>query len=238
MQCCNSSESDTKSVATHKDNQIEELLKVRLNKDDVFVVNKEKMLEKSHYFNSITKSCFADHKSEFTDVCIPTSADDFKQVIDYVSTDTINLTNDNIFEIFQVADYLQIESLSQVCFDFFIHNLNSKTVDQQLSLMENYPLLCNDFKEKALKFKKSGRPSVKGLYVSEFDYSINGRYCFKLVTDGPDYVFDFQTLCRNDFLHFFRDSIIVQTFGSLKPRLLECGLVTGKFLYIEFEYNT
>ena len=99
------------------------------------------MLQKFIYFNSIKNSSFADHKSEFFEVCIQTRADDFKQVIDYVNNDTINLTNDNLLEIFQVADYLQIGSLSQVCFDLFIHNLNSKAVDQQLSLMDNYPLL-------------------------------------------------------------------------------------------------
>ena len=52
------------NISTQKDMQInEETLKVRLNKDHVLVVNKQKFLEKSPYFKLITKSCFADYKS-------------------------------------------------------------------------------------------------------------------------------------------------------------------------------
>ena len=161
----NSDESEKESATTQKDIQTtEETLKVRLNKDHVLLVSKEKLLEKSHYFKSITKSCFADHKSEFTEVTIPVSCESFKKVIDYVTTDIINISNNTVFEVFQISDYLQIESLQKMCLDHFIYNLNKKTLDHQLSLMENYQVSCNSFKQVALKFKEGGWPSVKGLY--------------------------------------------------------------------------
>ena len=174
MENSGASETDNiknKSITTQKAIKVEEeeTLKVRLNKDHFLVVNKEKLLEKSHYFKSITKSCFSDHRSEYTEVSIPVSIEIFTQVLDYVTNDIINITIDTLFEIFQISDYLQIEDLSKMCWDHYIYNLNRKTLDDQLNIMEKYPLLCKDFKEKALKFKKSGRPSVKGLYVSEFD---------------------------------------------------------------------
>ena len=49
-----------------------------------------------------------------------------------------------------------------MCLDHFIYNLNMKSLDHQLSVIEKEPLLRNNFKEVALKFKESGRPSVEG----------------------------------------------------------------------------
>ena len=51
-------------------------------------------------------------------------------------------------------------------------------------MLNCYPLLLKDFKEKALNFKKIGKPSVKVLYFSEFDYSINCKYCFNWLLMG------------------------------------------------------
>ena len=60
-----------KENSTQKDIQTsEETLKVRLNGDHILMVSKEKLLEKSHYFTMITKSCFADHKFQVTEVSI------------------------------------------------------------------------------------------------------------------------------------------------------------------------
>ena len=63
------------------------------------MVNKEKLLKKSHYFKSITKSCFADHKSEFTEVSIPVSFECFKMVIHYLITDIIDISENTVLEI-------------------------------------------------------------------------------------------------------------------------------------------
>jgi len=115
------------------------------------------------YFKSITKSCFADFNSEFTEVSLPVTAKVFKQVTEYVSTDVINMNIDIVFEVFQISDYLQTECLSKNCLDHFIYDLNMKNLDNQLSIMESNLLVCKDFKEIALKFKESGLPSFAGL---------------------------------------------------------------------------
>ena len=76
---------------------------VRLNKNHVFRVKKAKLLEKSLYFRLITKSCFADHKSGFTEVTIPINFKIFKKVIDWIITDHIYIADDDVFEIHKVS---------------------------------------------------------------------------------------------------------------------------------------
>ena len=83
-----------KNETTQKEHQSaeDETLKVRLNKNQVLLVHKEKLLQKSHYFKSITNSCFADHESEFTEVIIPVSFESFRKVILYVINDIIDIS--------------------------------------------------------------------------------------------------------------------------------------------------
>ena len=138
---------------------------MRFNKEHIFVVNKEKLIEKSHYFKSITKSCFADHKSEFVEVNIPASFELFKQVIDYLVTDHIDIDANDVFELLKVSDYLDIECLSSLCFNCFIFNLYLKTLDHQLSIIEKQPMSYKTFIKAALKFKSTTVPSIKGLYL-------------------------------------------------------------------------
>ena len=78
-------------------------LKVRLNKNQVFRVKKAKLLKKLLYFRLITKSCFADHKSGFTEVTIPINYKIFKKVIDWIITDHIYIADDDVFEIYKVS---------------------------------------------------------------------------------------------------------------------------------------
>ena len=61
-------------------------------------------------------------------------------VIYYVITDVIDISNNTVFEISKISDYLQIESLNKMCLDHFIYYLSVKTLDNQLSLMEKYPI--------------------------------------------------------------------------------------------------
>ena len=226
-----------KNVTTQIDIQTteDETLKVRLNKDHVLVVNKKKLLEKSHYFKLITNSCFADHKSQFIEVSIPVSFESFKKVICYVITDVININNDTLFEVFQISDYLQIETLSKMCFDTYTYNLNIKTLDHQLSLMEKYPImLCNDFKEVALKFKESGRPSVKGFYLllsSEPDVLLQliGGENDSVITIGKN-VFH-----KHEFLYFFSNSLIM--LNRKTYTLIQYDLITGILVDIELKNN-
>ena len=233
----------TKSMNLKKNIQTteDETLKVRLNKDHVLVVNKQKLLEKSHYFKSITKSCFADHKSEFTEVTIPVKFESFQKVIEYIITDKITLSNDTAVEIYPICDYLQIEDLSEMCFDYFVYNLNIKTLDQQLNLMEKFPIFYKDFNHVALKFKESGRPSVKGLFLLEYKSSAFGREINMqtLTDDGSQYVVNFDINCALDLLHNFCNSLIIHKFNYVgnpsAMNLLQYDLTNGKLIGIEVE---
>ena len=213
----------------------DKILKVRLNKKQVLLVNKEKLVEKSHYFKLITKPCFADHKSEFTEVTFPVSVAFFEKVIFYLITDIIDISNDTVFEIFQISDYLQIESLTKICLNHFIYNLNIRTLRHQVSLMEKYPLLCKNFEEITLKFKESGRPSFKGLYQLEINqYSSKSR--LRLISDEPDYLININNL-KSDILHYFSNTMILQHQSSDKNLLIQYDLISGNLVEIKVEID-
>ena len=230
----------TEITTTHKASPTteDETLKVRLNKKHVLVVNKQKLLEKSPYFKSITKSCFADHKSEFTEVTIPVNLKSFIQVSVYVMTDLINITSSNASEILQISDYLQMDCLSKMCLDHFVYNLNVKTLDHQLSLMEKYPLLCNKFKEVVSKFLENGRPSIKGLYLLEYNSVTKfGKNTFKLKTNGLDHEIELNKFIFCGFLHYFAGNVIIKRNTSDRFCLLQYHLITGKSIEIKLQIN-
>ena len=231
---------DIFTVSNDIQTTMDETLKVRLNKDHIIMVNKEKLLEKSHYFKSITNPCFADHKSEFTEVTFSVSFELFKMVIDYVITDIINICSDTVLEILEISEYLQIDSLIKVCLDHFIYNLNIKTLDHQLSLVEKFPKLCNDFKKVALKFKESGRPSVKGMYTLEYDVPprtrLKQKYSLRFITDEHDYVLEVKSFENKDSLHYCSNTIVMQGLSPDRNVLLiQYDLITGNLVEIELE---
>ena len=94
-------------------------------------------------------------------------------IINYIS-----ISNKTVFEIIQISYYLQIECLNKICWDNFVYSLNIKTLNDLISLVENYPLLTKDLKEVALKFKKSKRPAVKGLCLFEYSHGIYSKHFF------------------------------------------------------------
>ena len=228
---------ETKNTTTQKDVQTEdETLLVRLNKDHVLAVNKEKLLEKSQYFKLITKSCFTDHKSEFIEVCVPVGIDVFKKVmIDYIMTDIISIKNKTVFEIFLVSDYLQIVCLSKLCWDHFVYNLNKKTLNGQINQLKNYPLLKDNFMEVALEFQKGERPSVQGLYM--FKHNKYG-YHFLQISDKEGFSVKFNKYTYRDYclLLYFNNSIIMQGY-DMSPVLLQFDLLSTDLVTIDLEYS-
>ena len=72
-----------------------------------------------------------------------------------------------------------------------MYSLNIKTLNDLISLVENYPLLTKDLKEVALKFKKSKRPAVKGLCLFEYSHGIYSKHFFWLAIDYHDYPINF-----------------------------------------------
>ena len=234
----NDKNSKTESLTSQKEIKTShETLKLRLNNKNIFLVNKAKLLEKSHYFRAITKHCFADHKSVFTEVNIPVSIESFNKVLNYITNDTIDISSNTIFEISKLVDYLQIEGLNKTMFlDHFVFSLNSKTLDHQLFLMEKYPLFCQEFKEIAMKFKESGRYSFSGLYLTE--YSGDDHY-FKFRADDG-YVQEIayvKNASKSISLLYVEKSIIIHLKGE-RPLVQQYNLINGDLTTVEIELKS
>ena len=170
---------DNNSSSSLKDESGEktEMLKICFNGGDVIEVDRKKLLQKSLYFQAITNSSFNDHKKDIVEVNFDASFQTFQQVINYVETGDIKRKNDYVLEIFELSTYLQIECIIKKFKDTFVYNLNTRTLSDQLNRIKNNPLL-KDFEEVALKFEKSGKPSVSGLYILE--KLKNGRVFMRL----------------------------------------------------------
>merc|ERR1712096_440981 len=130
-----------------------------------------------------------------------------------------------------------------MCLDYFIYNLNKKTLVHQLSLMEKCPMLCNNLAEIALKFYKSGRPLFKGLYILMYECQKRSPfriYSLRIISDEHDYVIKLLTkkYPENDILHYFSNSIIMVSRSSyFNLLLIKYDLITGKSVDIELENN-
>ena len=215
-------------------------LKVRLNKEHVLIVNKKKLLEKSDYFRSITKLCFSDHKSEFTEITMPVSFDSFKKVINYISTDVVDVRDSCVLEVVLLSDYLQIDCIIEICFEQFVSKLNTKTLDQQLAFMRNCSMLFKDFIDVALKFKKSGRPYFEGVYVLEhFPKMYAGKYNIRLLNEESDYIVSLEYFfhCLSNLMYLCSSLIMVKVKVLGSTSLLQYDLITGSLHEICGEYN-
>ena len=63
----------------------------------MFRVKKGKLLKKLLYFRLITKSCFADHNFDFTEVTILVDFKIFKKVVDWIITGDIYISDKEVF---------------------------------------------------------------------------------------------------------------------------------------------
>ena len=241
-----------KNITKKRDikNTKNEVLRIRLNKDRVIMAKKAKFMEKSHYFRSITKSCFADHKSYYTEVTVSVNFEIFKKVVNWIMTDHIEIEDDEIFDIYKVSDYLLVESLSRFCLDHFIYNLNKKHLDYQLSVMKKNPMIFRDFGKYALKFKESWQPCVKGLYLldcrmhsstvmsdrhkSELKYHMLNKDKNK-----TKFGFSFSEIYSLMIITSFSNSLIIRKIvhSECDPILLQYDLVSGKMYHIDVKYT-
>ena len=140
-------------------------VKVRFNKSLTFTVDNTKLKEKSAYFQIIKKPCFIDKKSEYLDVNFTVSNNDFfEKVINYITIGKIKLDNENLLDVQSLATYLQIDNLQKNCLNYFIYNLNLRTIDNQFILLENYPMVDKVYKERTMALKERCLPSFSGLY--------------------------------------------------------------------------
>ena len=127
-------------------------------------VDKEKLIAKSSYFRAMFKNFYKDQTSDFIDVCFPAKQEIFNKVMQLVSSNSITLDINSIFETYHLAVFLHIDCLQQLCLDHFTLNLNRNNVQSQLELIEKNSYLDKEFKQRALTFRESGNPSISGLY--------------------------------------------------------------------------
>ena len=139
-------------------------------------VNKENLVRKSLYFQIITNPCFVDHKSDILEIKIPVSLECFQEVMYFLTTENININNDNVIEICHLADYFLIDDLKKICLDYFTYNLSKKTINDQITLLGKYHLVEDKFKERALKFKQSSRLVYSGLYIIKKSAAIHFHF--------------------------------------------------------------
>ena len=158
------------------DNTIQSLnktmIQVRLNEEYIFNVVRKNMLEKSLYFQAIQQTCFKDHHSEFIEVKYPAEFNTFKEVMRFINYGIINLDSESNLEVYQIAVYLQMDELQQFCLEYFTYNLNREILEIQLNMFNKYLFYDRRFKERALKFKESGRDAFSGLYFMYTEASI------------------------------------------------------------------
>ena len=94
-------------------------VEVRFNKTLVFTADRQRLVKKSAYFQSMLKRCFGDHKSDHLEINFAVNDNAvFEKVMDYLSNGTVELDRDFLFDIQRLADYLQIDSLQEHCLDY------------------------------------------------------------------------------------------------------------------------
>ena len=140
-------------------------VKVLLNGHSIFTANKQKLTEKSSYFRTMLSPHFIDHKYDFAEVNFNTSVSTFKQVIEFLNTGSTRMDFFNLFEIYKLSLYLQIEELLKLCYDYFVENLKPKYLEAYGDFLENSQLHDSLLGDTFKSFKESNRPSIPGFYI-------------------------------------------------------------------------
>ena len=181
-------------------------IKIRFNEGFSGEYNKSKLIEKSQYFNCLLKPCYKDYKSDIIKINVPADFETYRQVMDFVDNKDININDQNVLKIYQLAAYFLLNELKKYCFDYFMNNLNFITVEPQLALIEEYPYRDPELKELVEKFKRSGRVSFMGLYLVQFE---EDDYKLKLFFPGGD--------LHSEFV--FEESMMQKLQSDIKKKL-------------------
>ena len=166
--------------------------KVRFNNSLIIAVDKQKLMEKSLYFQASRKKCYKDHESEFLEVNYSVNNEIFKRVMNFIVSGNIDLDNDVLFECLSLANYLQIDGLQKPCLDYFAYQLKVTNVNEKLELLESSHIIDKVFKETAMAFKASGLPSYSGMYF--LDLKDNYTAHLKMFYEGSESVHDISFL--------------------------------------------
>ena len=136
-------------------------VKVRFNGNKYIEVNKQKLLESSPYFQNMLSSCFKDHKTEYVEVNYPGSFETFERSMQFVNNGDVVLSDENGFNTFELADYLQMDNLQKRCLDQFTSSLTRDNVLTKFNLLESLNFPVKEFKQRAFNFVEN---QFSGLY--------------------------------------------------------------------------
>ena len=162
----NESSSKTEEINVSPNSASNDNLKVLFNNHLVINVDKESVMKNSLYFRAMLSDSFKQSPSGLLQVNHDVDDDVIKQVLTCMVNDKWEFNVQNTFDVYRLACYLQISSpeLEKVCWDNFKNSLKEEQLNKQIKLFQEDNCLYS-FKEKALEFKKSKRPSLNGFYM-------------------------------------------------------------------------
>ena len=176
---------------TDNQNDDEEIVRLLFNKVYVVNINKKKLIKKSLYFRVALKTTWEEgHLLRFLEVNFETSRSIFKQVARYIEKGSFNFSKHDLFEVYKLAVYLGMAGLQQLCLDHFAFNLTSGNVENRLRSLQRHNFIVDDFKEVALRFKRSGVPSYSGFYFLAVENRKSRKQHLKLYCERTNSLYD------------------------------------------------
>ena len=220
-------------------NSDQEIVKLSFNNKVVVKINKKQLLEKSFYFQTYFKPIYIDHKSKLIEVNMQVSNKAFKKVMTYLTVGDVSIHKKNIFEIYQLALYLQIPDLQELCTDYFTYNLKRKDLKNQKKVLSNSSVAYSRFLEIASVFENSGRPTFSGVY---FLHTLFGKIRLRMFS--RDFKHDHEVCEIDNYegekkmeMHYMRNTLVswILNPSTMQVALLQHDLVTGKNRTISVE---
>ena len=152
-----------------------ENVKVRFNNSEYIEVNRQNLLESSSYFRNILSYNFRDHLSDFVEINYPASFETFKRAMQFVSNSNLDLKDENVFDTFELADYLQMDKLKKCCLDQFTSSLDRNNVETKFNQLKQFTFSVDEFKQRALCFIEN---TSCGLYFMQCVYTHRSSLIF------------------------------------------------------------
>ena len=226
------SDSKEKNTQTHYDAKITE--KVRFNGNKIIEVNRQNLLESSPYFQNILSSCFKDHKTEYVEVNYPGSFETFDFVMQFINYGDLELKEENIFDIFQLADYLQMDKIKTCCLDKFTSSLDRNNVQSKFNMLKTFNFPVEEFKQRAQSFIKN---ISCGIYFMQTDMQARPqRSHLNLFSEENNTFSEIIYLNHTEKdqldLHRFDNTLVMcpstRAQNSTEPNMIMYDLITGR----------
>ena len=199
-------------------------------------VSKDKVIDRSGYFESIVNPFFRDVKQKYVEVNFNVSNEIFKQVMSFVETGEITLDYEYLFKIAELSQYLQIDNLNKKCLDYFTYNLKKRNINILLSIIEKYPLLDKKFKDNAIGFKGGRRLAFGGLFFVEVNFNqLYLRQILDRFTEDSVLLkrYNLNHKISNCKIYYFCNSLIIYVQNGLSSDLIKYDLIRGDSKNIE-----